>query len=210
MEVPQACREPGRESGCPRARWSGGGRAPRFPQPRAIESSSPRARCGCCWRCRHCPWPPTPWARCGELALAATFALTPVEPGGGRVRASWPVLVAGEVATGFSWVAAAGDSRCRSWSAECAWRRLVRAAAAVDTPPPEWPGARGGRDVLARLADTVDEPYPAGTYTVRTPGRLHLYFPGPGGPRAAKNHRHAGLADYPQSIFETAALSLLG
>ncbi|WP_232213019.1 bifunctional DNA primase/polymerase [Saccharomonospora saliphila] len=46
-----------------------------------------------------------------------------------------------------------------------------------DHPPDEWAGARHGRDVLARLAHDVGEPYPGDTYTVRTPtGGLHLYF----------------------------------
>jgi hypothetical protein len=49
-----------------------------------------------CWRCRHWRWPPKLWARCGELAVAAPFALKPGRASGGRVRASWPVnLVAG-------------------------------------------------------------------------------------------------------------------
>ncbi|GAA2798959.1 bifunctional DNA primase/polymerase [Saccharopolyspora taberi] len=47
-------------------------------------------------------------------------------------------------------------------------------------PPPEWPRARGGRDVLARLAEAAGQPYPGDTYTVATPtGGLHLYFRAP-------------------------------
>ncbi|MDT7621849.1 MAG: hypothetical protein QOF99_2750 [Pseudonocardiales bacterium] len=51
-----------------------------------------------------------------------------------------------------------------------------------DTPTPEWEGATGGRDVLARLAREAGEPYPAATYTVATPsGGRHLYFRMPDG-----------------------------
>ena len=47
-------------------------------------------------------------------------------------------------------------------------------------PPPGWAGAKHGRDVLARLADAAGQPYPAHTFTVRTPsGGLHLYFRAP-------------------------------
>jgi hypothetical protein len=50
-------------------------------------------------------------------------------------------------------------------------------------PPPEWAGAKHGRDVLARLADAAGQPYPAHTFTVRTPsGGLHLYFRAPAEP----------------------------
>lgn len=49
-----------------------------------------------------------------------------------------------------------------------------------EEPPPEWAGARHGRDVLARLAEQAGEPYPGDTYTVRSPSRPspseHLYF----------------------------------
>ncbi|MGW4527826.1 bifunctional DNA primase/polymerase [Amycolatopsis sp. NPDC004378] len=46
-----------------------------------------------------------------------------------------------------------------------------------DDPPPEWAGARHGRDVLARLAEQAAQPYPADTYTVRSPSPSeHLYF----------------------------------
>ncbi|WNV83140.1 bifunctional DNA primase/polymerase [Umezawaea sp. Da 62-37] len=44
-------------------------------------------------------------------------------------------------------------------------------------PPPEWAGARHGRDVLARLAEQAGQPYPHDTYTVRTPSpSVHPYF----------------------------------
>ena len=56
-------------------------------------------------------------------------------PGGGRVRASWPVrLVAGEVASGSSRVAAAGESRC--WRCRLAGRMCMAMASAC--------GGRGG------------------------------------------------------------------
>lgn len=43
-------------------------------------------------------------------------------------------------------------------------------------PPPQWAGARHGRDVLARLAEQAGQPYPDDTYTVRTPSPSeHLY-----------------------------------
>lgn len=50
-------------------------------------------------------------------------------------------------------------------------------------PPPQWPQARDGRDVLARLAEAAGQPYPGDTYTVATPtGGLHLYFRAPDEP----------------------------
>ncbi|TQM01692.1 bifunctional DNA primase/polymerase [Pseudonocardia kunmingensis] len=43
--------------------------------------------------------------------------------------------------------------------------------------PPQWAGARHGRDVLARLAAEAGHHYPGDTYTVRTPSPSeHLYF----------------------------------
>jgi hypothetical protein len=94
---------------------------------------SPRVRCGCCWR-----WPPLAvaaelWARCGELALAAAFALRAVAPGGGRVR-PWPIgLVAGMWPPDLAgWPRPAiASARVVGWPAECVWPRPVRAAAAV-------------------------------------------------------------------------------
>jgi hypothetical protein len=52
-----------------------------------------------------------------------------------------------------------------------------------DTPPEAWrgPGIVSGEDVLAALCERHDEPYPAGTYAVRTGrGGTHLYFEAPG------------------------------
>lgn len=50
-------------------------------------------------------------------------------------------------------------------------------------PPAQWPEARGGRDVLARLAEAAGQPYPGDTYTVASPtGGLHLYFRAPAEP----------------------------
>lgn len=44
-------------------------------------------------------------------------------------------------------------------------------------PPAQFPGARGGADVLARLAAEAGEPDPVDTYTVTTPsGGEHRYF----------------------------------
>ncbi|WP_370973907.1 bifunctional DNA primase/polymerase [Amycolatopsis sp. cg9] len=46
-----------------------------------------------------------------------------------------------------------------------------------EDPPPEWAGARHGRDVLARLAEQAGQPYPGDTFTGRSPSpSLHLYF----------------------------------
>ena len=53
-----------------------------------------------------------------------------------------------------------------------------------DTPPPEWPDATGGADVLAALADRHGDTL-ASTWTVETPsGGLHRYYRAPkaGGP----------------------------
>ncbi|MDU0292679.1 bifunctional DNA primase/polymerase [Saccharothrix longispora] len=51
------------------------------------------------------------------------------------------------------------------------------------TAPPQWAGARHGRDVLARLAAEAGQPYPNRTYAVRTPsGGSHLYFQAPAEP----------------------------
>jgi hypothetical protein len=52
-----------------------------------------------------------------------------------------------------------------------------------DTPPEAWrgPGIVSGEDVLAALCERHGEPYPAGTYAVRTGrGGTHLYFEAPG------------------------------
>lgn len=47
-------------------------------------------------------------------------------------------------------------------------------------PPPQWEGARHGRDVLARLTAAHRVPYPIHTYRVATPsGGQHLYFTAP-------------------------------
>ncbi len=51
-----------------------------------------------------------------------------------------------------------------------------------DTPPPHWakPGITDGADVLADLCDTHRQPWPSGTFTVRTGrGGTHLYFTAP-------------------------------
>jgi hypothetical protein len=51
------------------------------------------------------------------------------------------------------------------------------------TPPPDWPGARSGTDVLALLARRAGRSIPA-TYTVHTGrGGTHLYFTRPAGAR---------------------------
>lgn len=49
--------------------------------------------------------------------------------------------------------------------------------------PPHWAGARGGRDVLARLAADAGQPFPGDTYTVKSPSGWHLYFQAPTGVR---------------------------
>ena len=65
-----------------------------------------------------------------------------------------------------------------------------------DTPPPEWkiPGIRDGADVLAALCGQAGEPYPVGTWTVRTPsGGTHLYFSAPvDGPELRNTQGTAG------------------
>lgn len=51
-----------------------------------------------------------------------------------------------------------------------------------EPPPLEWAGARGGLDVLARLAAASGAPVPTNTYAVHTPsGGRHLYFRQPAG-----------------------------
>ncbi len=52
-----------------------------------------------------------------------------------------------------------------------------------DTPPPPWasePGIRDGADVLATLAEHAGQPFPFGTFQVKTvSGGIHLYFTQP-------------------------------
>jgi hypothetical protein len=65
-----------------------------------------------------------------------------------------------------------------------------------DTPPQQWnlPGIRDGADVLAVLCNRAGQPYPADTWTVRTPsGGVHLYFAAPvGGPDLRNTQGAAG------------------
>jgi hypothetical protein len=52
-------------------------------------------------------------------------------------------------------------------------------------PPSRWAerGVGCGAQVLAVLAEQAGQPFPGGTYTVATPGGVHLYFAAPAGPR---------------------------
>lgn len=53
-----------------------------------------------------------------------------------------------------------------------------------DVPPPDWAlaGITEGTDVLALIAERLEQPYPNGTFTVRTGrGGSHLYFRAPAG-----------------------------
>lgn len=54
------------------------------------------------------------------------------------------------------------------------------------TPPPgEWAGSaiRDGAGALARLCERHGQPWPFATFTVATPGGMHLYFTAPAGLR---------------------------
>lgn len=48
-----------------------------------------------------------------------------------------------------------------------------------DTPPERFAGARNGRDVLSMLAAGAGAEIPTNTYSVATPGGIHLYFRAP-------------------------------
>ncbi|MEU6191371.1 bifunctional DNA primase/polymerase [Nocardia sp. NPDC047038] len=62
-----------------------------------------------------------------------------------------------------------------------------------DRPPPEWEGARHGRDVLARLTAARQVPYPLHTYRVATPsGGEHLYFAAPETPELGNSSGRLG------------------
>lgn len=53
-----------------------------------------------------------------------------------------------------------------------------------DVPPEDWalPGIADGADVLATVSERLEQPYPDGTFTVRTGrGGTHLYFRAPAG-----------------------------
>jgi hypothetical protein len=96
---------------------------------------------------------------------------------------------------------------CRGWAGErfniavaCGPSRLVVVDLDTpkpgDTPPPDWnlPGIRDGAAVLAALCQRAGEPYPAATWTVRTPsGGTHLYFTAPvDGPELRNTQGAAG------------------
>ncbi|WP_433274055.1 bifunctional DNA primase/polymerase [Pseudonocardia xinjiangensis] len=60
-------------------------------------------------------------------------------------------------------------------------------------PPPESPGARGGFDVVARLAAGAGEPWPPQTLVVATPaGGTHWYFRQPAGVELRNTQGSAG------------------
>ncbi|MBF6301984.1 bifunctional DNA primase/polymerase [Nocardia amamiensis] len=62
-----------------------------------------------------------------------------------------------------------------------------------EPPPPEWEGARHGRDVLARLTAAHRVPYPIHTYRVATPsGGEHIYFTAPEAPELGNSSGRLG------------------
>lgn len=62
-----------------------------------------------------------------------------------------------------------------------------------EPPPPEWEGARHGRDVLARLTAAHRVPYPIHTYRVATPsGGEHIYFTAPETPKLGNSSGRLG------------------
>jgi hypothetical protein len=117
--------------------------------------------------------------RCA-LEAASRFHVFPVVP-----RGKTPAV------EGWQSVATQDERQIRRWFAERPFNIGIRTGVAsllvVDLddahgegPPAEWSDARGGWDVLARLAEAAGAQYPDQTYTVRTPtGGIHLYFRGP-------------------------------
>ena len=133
--------------------------------------------------------PPTIRAS-GSLVAAALAAAA----GGFHVFPVWPLS---KVPAVEDWEHAAtrDPARIRAWWRERPWNIGVATGPSdllvIDLDlshsqpaPPRWAGARGGRDVLARLAAAAGEPMPSRTYTVTTAsGGEHLYFRQPVGLR---------------------------
>jgi hypothetical protein len=132
----------------------------------------------------------------GQAALAAAEAghyVFPVQPGG-----KVPTI------KGWEQAATRDPDQIRDWwtqqPASNIGIAVGRAGVIVidlDTrpgqaPPPRWAGARGGADVLARLAHQAGEPLPD-TYAVRTPSGMHLYFTVPVGVELRNTQGESGL-----------------
>jgi hypothetical protein len=117
--------------------------------------------------------------RCA-LEAASRFHVFPVVP-----RGKTPAV------EGWQGLATQDELQIRRWFAERPFNIGIRTGVASllvvdpddahgEEPPAEWSDARGGWDVLARLAEAAGARYSDQTYTVRTPtGGIHLYFKGP-------------------------------
>ncbi|MDT7706461.1 MAG: hypothetical protein QOG20_2068 [Pseudonocardiales bacterium] len=121
----------------------------------------------------------------GAAAASAAAAGWPVFPV--RPRGKIPAVVDWET------VASTDPDQIAAWWQTTPWNIGISTGRAgllvIDLdphrgapPPAPWTGVRSGRDVLARLAAAVGEPFPADTCTVATPsGGRHLYFRQPSG-----------------------------
>lgn len=122
--------------------------------------------------------------RLGRAALAAAAAghfVFPLHP-----RSKFPAVEAWEQAASRDPETIAAWWSTRPYNIGAAVGRAGLVVIDLDEgdgeiAPERWRGARGGRDVLAQLAREADAPFPTGTYTVATPGGMHLYFRSPAG-----------------------------
>lgn len=131
--------------------------------------------------------PAAPTPALGRLGAAAARAAR----NGWRV---FPAVPRGKVPAIADWENAATTDldQIAAWWRAMPWNVAVSAGRSgllvIDldvrggaSGPPRWASTRDGYDMLHQLAAAAGEPPPTDTYTVATPGGLHLYFRQPDG-----------------------------